>query len=1049
MNQLLIVLLVWAATCFTLPVVLFSQTAFTGPVISSQAGASNSYNAVVVGPETVNPASGCSEWGSSWTHNFNGTANKRINGFTIVATSYFVNNYGNLTTIIRRNNLSGSINPAGCNPTAIPWNDRQIVFFEGTEDVATNVTQIVNSFPSTILPGTAGYDAVNEMNLVFSRGFINSGADNIFNNRAGTGAGFNSNANNIERMDIFVSGGVAVTAANLNRVGFVIACRGPADDPFVLSAIKGMAGGNNIGGGTNYVYDDVIKVNATWVSKTINGGAPIAIPAAARVTLLAGINSVVLRRMDSTTALDDLLPTASYLTISSYVAAQNIVGMFFTFGDLGLSPGDVFYGYSVAGNDVTAVNSDQYNSYLNSTYFPLTTTPADGGVDLSGFPGMFAAMDIDDDDDGLPDYLEFNSTVAFQDHDTDGIPNWSDVNYPGFVDNNTDGVNDNFDPSADSDNDLIPNYRDSGFPGFTDSNSDGVNDNFDKDLDGIPNHTDLDSDNDGIPDVVECFGVDANGDGRIDNFTDLDADGLSQNVDASSTGPIGSGAGLGNLDTDGDGIPNYLDLDSDNDGIPDVIEAYGTDANNDGKIDGYTNADLDGYSGNVDGDADNDGTAENQGASLLRTGTDGDADGRTDSFPYKNMDSDTKANPYDMDSDHDGILDVIEAGFPDGNNDGVIDGAINSDGWNAAVAGAGSLNLPNTDAVGRVNVYDIDSDEDGIPDNVEGLPTSTYVLPANTDTDGDGLDNSYDNVVGFGGNGIPPVDVDGDTVPDYLDDDTDSDGLVDIIEGNDLDLNGEPDDNVTLTGIDTDDDGLDDRFDSDNGSANGTSGRMGNGGSFIGSPTPGSITPVQQTPAVAMDRDWRWIEFILDCDFRRFDVILQGKKVLLDWWVYSRQPIEYFDVERSIDGVNFERNQSLTSQTQLFEVSDYHTTDDISDLSVQTVYYRLKAVSNSGRIKYSPIVAVRLNSGTTNSLRINPNPVTDQMQIIVQSERQVSGEIMILNSSGKLMLNKNYDLRQGVNHLSVTEVKQWSTGLYFVIFQTKETKMTCKVVLNR
>ncbi|MEI2709693.1 MAG: thrombospondin type 3 repeat-containing protein [Chitinophagaceae bacterium] len=30
---------------------------------------------------------------------------------------------------------------------------------------------------------------------------------------------------------------------------------------------------------------------------------------------------------------------------------------------------------------------------------------------------------------------------------------------------------------------------------------------------------------------------------------------------------------LATADTDGDGIPNYLDLDADNDGIPDVIES--------------------------------------------------------------------------------------------------------------------------------------------------------------------------------------------------------------------------------------------------------------------------------------------------------------------------------------------------------------------------------------------------------------------------------------------------------------------------------------------
>lgn len=202
--------------------------------------------------------------------------------------------------------------------------------------------------------------------------------------------------------------------------------------------------------------------------------------------------------------------------------------------------------------------------------------------------------DIDDDDDGIPDYVEFDDPVALI--VVSGVPNWNRPAYPGYVDNNVDGVNDNFDWGADSDNDGIPNFRDQDFwKPWTDVNNDGVNDLSDKDLDGIPNQYDLDSDNDGIPDTVESYGVDVNGDGLIDNYTDTDNDGLSQNVDGSSGGVAGSGSALGRQDFDGDGVPNFLDLDSDNDGIPDIIEALGSDANNDGKVDNFIDVNGNGH----------------------------------------------------------------------------------------------------------------------------------------------------------------------------------------------------------------------------------------------------------------------------------------------------------------------------------------------------------------------------------------------------------------------------------------------------------------------
>ena len=111
-----------------------------------------------------------------------------------------------------------------------------------------------------------------------------------------------------------------------------------------------------------------------------------------------------------------------------------------------------------------------------------------------------------------------------------------------------------------------------------------------------------------------------------------------------------------------------------------------------------------------------------------------------------------------------------------------------------------------------------------------------------------------------------------------MDTDADNDGLDDVLEGNDFDFNGMPDDDVTLDGADTDGDGLDDHFDSDNSSARGTSAYMGNGGSVSGDGTPGSITVVQHTAAVwgcPGERDWRCLPFVLECEIITFNATLQ------------------------------------------------------------------------------------------------------------------------------------------------------------------------------
>jgi len=101
----------------------------------------------------------------------------------------------------------------------------------------------------------------------------------------------------------------------------------------------------------------------------------------------------------------------------------------------------------------------------------------------------------------------------------------------------------------------------------------------DADNDGIPNYKDIDSDNDGIPDNVEAQSTL----GYIQPSGSVNGSGIVVNYPT----------GLIPQDTDGDGIPDYLDLDSDNDGTPDIEEngmanaVSGNDADSDGLDDNF------------------------------------------------------------------------------------------------------------------------------------------------------------------------------------------------------------------------------------------------------------------------------------------------------------------------------------------------------------------------------------------------------------------------------------------------------------------------------
>ena len=173
----------------------------------------------------------------------------------------------------------------------------------------------------------------------------------------------------------------------------------------------------------------------------------------------------------------------------------------------------------------------------------------------------------------------------------------------------------------------------------------------------------------------------------------------------------------------------------------------------------------------------------------------------------------------DIDDDNDGILDVTESGGNDPNGDEDGDGIPNfqdvnddgtGDGSTTDYTDANSDGFPDAydfDGDGIPNHLDLDSDNDGIPDNVEAQSTGGYLPPLNADLNANGLDDAYEN---GGSVGVIPQDTDGDGLPDYVDTDSDDDGVVDAIEGHDWDRDGFPD--VSPISTDQDNDGLDDGY---------------------------------------------------------------------------------------------------------------------------------------------------------------------------------------------------------------------------------------------
>jgi hypothetical protein len=244
----------------------------------------------------------------------------------------------------------------------------------------------------------------------------------------------------------------------------------------------------------------------------------------------------------------------------------------------------------------TASGSQSVGNFIDDIQITINQNCLD--TDRDGIPNI---NDLDSDNDGIPDIEEAGFKVYSNNTSTMDKSNSST-----WVDANANGMND-----------YIDSMNTAGT--YTIANDDG---------DGSRNHLDLDSDNDSLFDVDEA-GLsngdgDINGDGKGDG-SDTDTDGILNLYDNSTS--FGTIARAYAQDTDSNGTPDFLQLDSDNDDTKDIQTGLysSLDTNNDGKIDGSTDADRDGILDGFDTNTSTFGSPRDLNRKLLL-----DFDGRND-----------------------------------------------------------------------------------------------------------------------------------------------------------------------------------------------------------------------------------------------------------------------------------------------------------------------------------------------------------------------------------------------------------------------------------
>ncbi|MCW3113043.1 MAG: carboxypeptidase regulatory-like protein [Segetibacter sp.] len=209
---------------------------------------------------------------------------------------------------------------------------------------------------------------------------------------------------------------------------------------------------------------------------------------------------------------------------------------------------------------------------------------------------------------------------------------------------------------------------------------------------------------------------------------------------------------------------------------------------------------------------------------------------------------------------------------------------------------------------------------------------------------------------------------------------------------------------------------------------------------------PFSIT----ADAASGDADRFRIVFKSSLEILPIDIKVKGHTkdagVQVDWDVASETNIHHYDVEKSVDGVNFEKVINVVAAGNNNTERNYSWFDK-NPINGDN-FYRIKSVDNAGQVKYSNVVIVKIGNGKS-SIVIYPNPVTNKA-IFVQLNNQPKGNyiVQLYNNLGQQLMNVTVNHTGGSATQRIPLKSIVSKGMYQLHITNGETKLTQQIMVE-
>ncbi|MFA9214213.1 MAG: IPT/TIG domain-containing protein [Candidatus Methylacidiphilales bacterium] len=169
--------------------------------------------------------------------------------------------------------------------------------------------------------------------------------------------------------------------------------------------------------------------------------------------------------------------------------------------------------------------------------------------------------------------------------------------------------------------------------------------------------------------------------------------------------------------------------------------------------------------------------------------------------------------------------------------------------------------------------------------------------------------------------------------------------------------------------------------------------------------------------------------------------------VLLNWTTGSEINNKGFELEHSINGVDFEKIGFVKGALNSTKINSYLFTDKAAfmNLNSSIVYYRLKQIDIDGKFEYSSIIKIN-NSAELSFLEAYPNPFENNFNIKFNAKSEGLVNIEITNIQGKNVNSMLSTVVKGTNTINLDDNINLKVGIYFVRITLNGESQVVKIV---